>query len=260
MGSIDNLLPDSVIIRNRIQRRFGVPSQQAFDLLSEIGRDCIGAVQLLPEGQVPSAVRTISCKPLSEQEVEGVLQRTTAIDLFRTGERDDFRISLAGAQEKNALMLHNNIWSKPIGTTPSTHIFKLPIGDVGFADMSTSVENEWLCMQILSRYGIETADCRLEQFGEIKTLVVKRFDRRLSGNGEWIMRLPQEDLCQAAGLPSAAAVGINNERVVQIIQEIIDSTPAVIEEVKSSIPLGFPEFVADSILGGLKTAVERLST
>lgn len=30
---------------------------------------------------------------------------------------------------------------------------------------------------------------------------VKRFDRRLSQDKRWIMRLPQEDMCQALGVP-----------------------------------------------------------
>ena len=49
----DNLLPDSRAIRERIQRRFAASSTGAFDLLREIGRDCVGALQLLPEGHPP---------------------------------------------------------------------------------------------------------------------------------------------------------------------------------------------------------------
>src|SRR5579862_4736420 len=45
----DNLLPDNREIRVRIQRRFGLSSASAFSLLSEIGRDCVGALQILPE-------------------------------------------------------------------------------------------------------------------------------------------------------------------------------------------------------------------
>ncbi|NQT60232.1 MAG: HipA domain-containing protein, partial [Bacteroidetes bacterium] len=198
----DNLLPDSDIIRQRIQRRFGIASQQAFDLLSEIGRDCAGALQILPEGYEPETVRTINYEQLSNDDVEQLLIRTTSSDRFRTGNADDFRISIAGAQEKNAFLYHENNWAKPLGTTPSTHIFKLPLGDVGFTDMSTSVENEWLCLQLMKHYGVETADCQMAQFGTVKTLIVKRFDRRLSPNGDWIVRIPQEDFCQATGTPA----------------------------------------------------------
>lgn len=50
----ENLLPDSSEIRQRIRSRYGAASLSAFDLLSEIGRDCVGAIQLLPENEAPS--------------------------------------------------------------------------------------------------------------------------------------------------------------------------------------------------------------
>jgi len=68
--------------------------------------------------------------------------------------------------------------------------------------MSTSVENEWLCLQIMKHYGVDTADSQMAQFGEVKTLIVKRFDRKLSQNSDWIVRIPQEDFCQATGTPA----------------------------------------------------------
>lgn len=49
----DNLLPDSPIVRDRIVKRYHAKSRQPFDLLSEIGRDSVGAVTLLPENETP---------------------------------------------------------------------------------------------------------------------------------------------------------------------------------------------------------------
>ena len=40
----DNLLPDSSRIRERLRRRFTLPSTRAADLLAAIGRDCVSAV------------------------------------------------------------------------------------------------------------------------------------------------------------------------------------------------------------------------
>ncbi|MCP4232256.1 MAG: type II toxin-antitoxin system HipA family toxin, partial [Aestuariibacter sp.] len=115
-------------------------------------------------------------------------------------EGHDFRISLAGAQEKTALLWHNNGWHRPVGTTPTTHIFKLPIGRIEHSgmDLSESCENEWLCLQIAKAFGLPVCEAKIIQFEDTKALVVERFDRRLS-NG-WIMRLPQEDLCQVLGI------------------------------------------------------------
>ena len=137
-----------------------------------------------------------------------------------TGQReeDDLRIAIAGAQEKTALLRMGGKWYRPMGTTPTTHILKLPLGRVGNmrADMTDSVENEWLCGQLMNELGLATAESEIATFGESKALVVTRFDRRWQGvpeGGEqkarfkpaqdaWIARLPQEDFCQALGIAS----------------------------------------------------------
>ena len=111
-------------------------------------------------------------------------------------------MSIAGAQEKTALLRHENQWVLPRGSTPTTHILKLPLGLVGHmqADMRTSVENEWLCARIIAAYGIPIAACEIETFEDQKALVVERFDRALASDRSWIIRLPQEDMCQATGI------------------------------------------------------------
>ena len=58
----DNLLPDNDVIRRRIRDRFSTGSIEAFHLLAEIGRDCVGAIQLLPDGVDMVDVRTITAK------------------------------------------------------------------------------------------------------------------------------------------------------------------------------------------------------
>ena len=201
----DNLLPDNAEIRNRIRDRFRLRSADTFELLREIGRDCVGAVQLLPNGRTPDDVHAIRSSPLSEAQVAGVLRRVTVRPMpgQPAVDYDEFRISIAGAQEKTGLLRHEGQWCVPIGSTPSTHIFKLPLGLVGNmrADMGRSVENEWLCMQLLAAFGIPVANTAMETFEEQRVLVVERFDRRLSRDGAWWVRLPQEDMCQVFGLP-----------------------------------------------------------
>jgi serine/threonine-protein kinase HipA len=112
------------------------------------------------------------------------------------------RFSLAGAQEKTALLFHRGRWCRPRGATPTTHILKLPLGLVGNlqADMQDSVENEWLCARILRAFGLPVTRCEIARFGSRKVLVVERFDRAWQSR-RWIARLPQEDFCQALGLP-----------------------------------------------------------
>lgn len=67
------------------------------------------------------------------------------------------------------------------------------------ADMRTSVENEWLCSTIVQAFGLPIAECEIAALEEGKSLIVARFDRRVSEDGSWIVRLPQEDFCQATG-------------------------------------------------------------
>lgn len=214
----DNLLPDSADIRRRIRSRFNAQSMSAFDLLTAVGRDCVGAVQLLPPQTEPSGWNRVEGKRLTETDIERLLQNLTAPALGRAEEiEDDFRISIAGAQEKTALLLMAGRWFLPGGATPTTHILKLPLGLIGGfrGDFSDSVENEWLCAQVLGELGLPVATSEIMQFGTQKALSVTRFDRRWIGvepkavrarrfvpaRGVWIARLPQEDFCQATGLP-----------------------------------------------------------
>src|SRR5215204_4296280 len=69
----DNLLPDSNLIRKRIQTRFGIPSDNCFDLLSHIGRDCVGALQLLIQTEA-SNVKQIQANPISDKDIAKLLK------------------------------------------------------------------------------------------------------------------------------------------------------------------------------------------
>ena len=97
----DNLLPDNQRIRERLQRRFGTRSTRPFDLLAEIGRDCIGAIQLLPEGEPPSNVHKIEGVSLTARGIERLLVDMLGTPIGQADESETFRISLAGAQEEN---------------------------------------------------------------------------------------------------------------------------------------------------------------
>jgi serine/threonine-protein kinase HipA len=219
----DNLLPDSQGIRDRIQARFATHSVSTFDLLEAIGRDCVGAVQLLPEDAEPQDWDRLKVQRLKPKEIAAILRSVPTISaplLNGTENHDDFRISLAGAQEKTALTKIGRHWYKPLGSTPTTHILKLPLGLVGNRrlDLSHSIENEWLCATLLKELGLPVANTDIGQFGDQHALIVERFDRRWQNVGDgdpraanfeplsdtWIARLPQEDFCQATARPHTA--------------------------------------------------------
>ena len=229
----DNLLPDSNAIRTRLQGKFATPSTDAFDLLTAIGRECVGAVQLLPPGVLPTGFDRIEAEALDDAAVEHAINVSLSTGRV-LGQRDDedFRISIAGAQEKTALMQREGKWFRPLNATPTTHIFKLPLGRVGNmqADMKESVENEWLCSRIMSALGLPTAHCDIATFGERKVLVVQRFDRALQNAGsdnsdtEWIARLPQEDFCQALGVPGSQKYETDGGPGMRDILRVLDAS------------------------------------
>ena len=213
----DNLLPDNPNIRNRVRDRLGLRSSDAFDLLEAIGRDCVGAVQILPPTEIPTQPAQIDAERLTEQDVARLLASVTSarpLGGLRSDD-EDFRVSIAGAQEKTALLYLSGSWHRPKKATPTTHILKLPLGVIGNfqGDFSHSVENEWLCAKFLTSVGLTTADTEMATLEGQRVLVVRRFDRRWVGvdpeqaeaagyvpkAGHWIARLPQEDFCQATG-------------------------------------------------------------
>jgi serine/threonine-protein kinase HipA len=221
----ENLLPDSEAIRKRLQARFKTESMQAFDLLAAIGRDCVGAVQLLAPDESPTKVRTITAEPLTNRGVEGELRRVLFPTPASIGD-DEFRFSIAGAQEKAAFLRHKGKWCRPTGATPTTHIFKLALGLVGNmrADMSSSIENEWLCSRILAAYGVPVASCAMGKFGEYKVLIVERFDRVLHSSGKYWLRLVQEDMCQATATPSYKKYEADGGPSNLVIARILESS------------------------------------
>lgn len=192
----ENLLPDYDPIRKRVAERVGADGTDAFSLLSEIGRDCIGALQFLTDGNTPQSSSELTGKKLSKANIENLL---ADLDVTPLGIRSEnsLRISVAGAQEKTALLFHQGRWIQPSGTTPTSHIIKPQIGKLhGGIDLSHSVENEFFCLQLLKQFGLKTANTSIVEFNSQKALVIERFDRRWTEDGR-LIRLPQEDCCQA---------------------------------------------------------------
>ncbi|MCB1306377.1 MAG: HipA N-terminal domain-containing protein, partial [Leptospiraceae bacterium] len=121
----DNLLPESGSIRNRIRELLSAASTETFELLSAVGGDCVGALQLLPPARTPKEEQR--SMPLSNH---GIALRLKNIRTDPLGMRkeEDFRISLAGVQSKTALLSRDSLWHIPLGSTPTSHTFKFHFG------------------------------------------------------------------------------------------------------------------------------------
>ena len=178
--------------RDLVAKRFGVSERNDFAILEKIGAECAGAVSLLPPGQYPpegaASYRKINPAGL-EEKLRG-LPRTPLM----AGE-DGIRLSLAGAQGKAAVMIRDSNYYLPLEGSPSTHILK-PDSE-RFPGL---VDNEFFCMRLAARIGLDVASVSIGQAGEIRFLQVERYDRLESGEGIW-KRIHQEDFCQALGIP-----------------------------------------------------------
>ena len=186
------LLPDNDVILQRWAKTFHVSPSNAFGLMSHVGSDCAGAVRF-----VADEVR----QPENVTEIEWLSERDIAIRLRDLGQdiaawrraSDEGQFSLAGAQPKTALLRDGERWGLPSGRTPTTHIIKPDI-----ADRAGHAHNEHFCMSLARAAGLPVARSSVMRFEDQVAIVVERYDRQRTDEG--IVRLHQEDLCQALGV------------------------------------------------------------
>lgn len=220
----ENLLPDSDELRKRVAEKVGAAGADAYSLLAAIGRDCIGALQFIAGDTTPEGTTEISGEPVDDEAIERLLKSLAQAPLGLSRD-DDFRISIAGAQEKTALLWVDGQWLKPHGTTPTTHLFKTQIGKLpNGIDLSNSVENEFYCLRLLRHLGLQVNHAEVATFGQTKALVIERFDRTWT-NGR-LIRLPQEDCCQALSVPPTRKYQSHSGPGIRDIAELLKGADA----------------------------------
>lgn len=196
----DNLLPDNDDVRRRVAERARAQGTDSYSLLGAIGRDCVGALQFIADGEEVAPASTLEGRRMPDAGIADLLKNLERNPLGMD-ENPDFRISLAGAQEKTALLYWKKRWHVPRGTTPTTHILKPQIGRLpNGLDLSDSVENEHFCLQLMGAFDLPVAKSEIVDFAGQRTLVVERFDR-LWTKDKRLLRVPQEDCCQALSVP-----------------------------------------------------------
>lgn len=193
------LLPDNEIIVERWAQRFHVSPRSAFALLAHVGEDCAGAVRFA----TPERIRTLAREDrgtvewLDEGEIADRLRalRRDASAWWRVTDGGQF--SLAGAQPKTALFFDGKRWGVPNGRIPTTHILK-----PGVPDLIDHASNEHFCLVLAQCLGLPAATSRVMRFEDEMAIVVERYDR-ISTRGR-IVRVHQEDICQALGVHPAS--------------------------------------------------------
>ena len=190
------LLPDNEAILARWGQRFHVSPRNAFALLSAVGEDCAGAIQLVRPDRVADVLQDEGqqIEWLTEAEIAERLRILRQDQAAWRMARDAGQFSLAGAQPKTALLFDGQRWGVPGGPTPTTHILKPPIDG-----LDGHAENEHLCLALARALGVPAARSEVREFENESAIIVERYDRtRLPRS---IQRLHQEDMCQVLGLP-----------------------------------------------------------
>jgi serine/threonine-protein kinase HipA len=218
------LLPDNENVLSRWAREFHVSSRNPFALLGHVGADCAGAVQIVPNDRVaeiegPGAMRV---DWLSQSDVAERLHALRNDDAAWSRADDEGRFSLAGAQPKIALFHDGKRWGIPIGRTPTTHILKPPTGA-----FDGQIENEHFCLHLARKLGLPVAGSRIARFQKETAIVVERYDRvRMMGRTQPVLRLHQEDMCQALGVRPQSKYqkegGPSPERIADLLRDHSD--------------------------------------
>lgn len=182
---LDNLLPEGAI-RAQLERQRGVRAGDTFALLSHIGQECAGAIQLT-RGTTPGPGRL---EPLSPADVTRIVEDLPTLSAPDGGA---VAASLGGVQSKVLLTRTENGWAWPSDGAMSSHIIKPEPTDPN-APIPALIEYEHWAMALARAAGLPAAGCTLERFGDRLALVVERFDRAQG------RRLHQEDFAQALSL------------------------------------------------------------
>lgn len=214
------LLPEEES-RQLVAKAFGVSARNDFALLSKIGGECAGAVSVMPCGEKPK-VSTQNYRSLSREQLEEKFEKLPLRPLL-AGEQG-MRLSLAGAQGKLAIMIRDEEHFLTLDGAPSSHILKPES-----PHYPGLVRNEYFCMSLAKKIGLNVAEVRVDQAGQIPFLEITRFDRTIGAEGN-VERIHQEDFCQAMGIAPELKYqqegGPNLKQCFALVREI-SSMPGV---------------------------------
>jgi serine/threonine-protein kinase HipA len=187
----ENLLPEGPAL-DTMARLAMVSRADTFGILASFGRDCAGAIMLLPDGEMPPAPGDQTYTPFAPDDLARAI-RNLGTNPFGADPERGFRPSLPGYQRKLLTgRADDRTWQMPEGGAPSTWILK-PDG------MTAMARNEMTCLDLAAGCGLNVPDHELITVNDRLILAVRRYDRTKSG--ESYVRIHQEDGCQATGAP-----------------------------------------------------------
>ncbi|UVK49131.1 type II toxin-antitoxin system HipA family toxin (plasmid) [Mesorhizobium sp. AR07] len=184
------LLPDEGA-RQRLAGALGLSAGNAFGLLKVIGGECAGALSLYPAGEAPAP--SDDDEALSAERLKEIIGKLRERPLL--GGEEGVRLSLAGAQDKLAVIVEGETIGLAKGGRPTTHILKPVI-----QALEGTVENELFCLRLAERLQLPVPRVEMRRAGDTAFLLIQRYDRARTDGGH-IERLHQEDFCQALSVP-----------------------------------------------------------
>lgn len=180
--------------RKIIARNLGISANNDFSMLEKIGGECAGALTFIPSGE------KLSPQDKEYQELKGSMLPNILKELptrpLLAG-KEGIRLSLAGVQDKIAVYIDNDRIFIPLNNAPSTHILK-----PDFSLYEGVIFNEAFCLNLAKKIGLSVAEAEVKNADDINYLLVKRYDRIYTNNANKIIRVHQEDFCQALGISS----------------------------------------------------------
>lgn len=189
----ENMLPEGPVLA-RMAAMAGVRPVDTYGILQAFGRDCAGAIMVLPDGERPGGDDSSGYSPMTHGDLRRVIDAVDIAPLGAAPERG-FRPSLAGFQRKVLLgRAADGTWQLPYGDAPSTWILK-PDGSHPMA------ANEATCLLLAAACGLPVPETELLDVTGLPVLAVRRYDRRPSPAGHIPSRVHQEDGCQATATP-----------------------------------------------------------
>jgi serine/threonine-protein kinase HipA len=189
----ENILPEGPALE-RMAALAGVRPVDTYGILAAFGRDCAGAIMVLPGRERPGGSGSSGYSPMTPSDLQRVIDDLDAVPLAAAPQRG-FRPSLPGFQRKALLgRAGDGTWQFPYGDAPSTWILK-PDGPHPMA------ANEATCLRLAAACGLPAPDVDLLDVAGLPVLAVKRYDRRDAPAGDIPVRVHQEDGCQATATP-----------------------------------------------------------
>ena len=230
-GFFNGLLPESEGVRISIGKKYGINPKNDFSILKAIGYDCAGAVAFLDDDKVNDLKEYYDIKGniLSDDELENRIINLPEKPLLLSSDK---RLSLAGAQDKTAVILINNKIASVEDNTPTTHILKPAI-----KNYFETIENEYICLTSAKKMGLRVPNIQIGKANNTKYFLIERYDRIITNNK--IKRLHQEDFSQALNIPSAykyqAEGGADFKQCFEILNKTTKPTVSIMRFIELMI-------------------------